>query len=96
MYAFVDVEDYQKVVVTDASLGISEAARNYTTSVDFGTNGNEIVKTIKIKNAVAEYALVFIAIGGVGNCIDRISLGYVVDMFEFTFINFAIFIFCCL
>ncbi len=50
MYAFVDVEDYQKVVVTDASLGISEAARNYTTSVDFGTNGNEILKTIKIKN----------------------------------------------
>ena len=45
----------------------------------------------KIKNTVAEYALVFVAIGGIGNCIDRISLGYVVDMFEFTFINFAIF-----
>ena len=50
MYAFVDVEDYQKVVVTDASLGISEAARNYTTSVDFGPNGNEITKIIKILN----------------------------------------------
>ncbi|MBO5037175.1 MAG: signal peptidase II [Clostridia bacterium] len=50
-----------------------------------------IVISGKIKNAVAEYALVFIAIGGVGNCIDRISLGYVVDMFEFTFISFAIF-----
>ena len=50
MYAFVDVEDYQKVVVTDASLGINEAARNYITNVDFGTKGNEIAKTIKIKN----------------------------------------------
>lgn len=29
MYAFVDVQDYQKVVVTDASKGIEEAARNY-------------------------------------------------------------------
>lgn len=29
MYAFVDVGDYQKVVVTDASKGIEEAAKNY-------------------------------------------------------------------
>lgn len=29
MYAFVDVEDYQNVVVTDASLGIGEAANQY-------------------------------------------------------------------
>ncbi|MDD2505478.1 MAG: hypothetical protein PHF21_04350 [Bacilli bacterium] len=29
MYAFVDVHDYQKVVVTDASLGIEKAAENY-------------------------------------------------------------------
>ena len=29
MYAFVDVKDYQKVVVTDASKGIQEAANNY-------------------------------------------------------------------
>ena len=50
-----------------------------------------VVISGKIKNTVAEYALVFVAIGGIGNCIDRISLGYVVDMFEFTFINFAIF-----
>lgn len=50
-----------------------------------------IVISGKITNSIAEYSLVFVAIGGVGNCIDRISLGYVVDMFEFTFINFAIF-----
>ena len=29
MYAFVDVQDYQKVVVTDAAKGIEEAANNY-------------------------------------------------------------------
>lgn len=29
MYAFVDYKDYQKVVVTDATLGISKAAENY-------------------------------------------------------------------
>lgn len=29
MYGFVDVQDYQKVVVTDASLGINKAAENY-------------------------------------------------------------------
>ncbi len=29
--------------------------------------------------------------GAIGNMIDRVFLGYVVDFFEFTFINFAIF-----
>ncbi len=35
--------------------------------------------------------LAFIAAGGVGNLIDRIVYGYVVDMFAFDFVNFAIF-----
>ncbi len=50
-----------------------------------------IVVSGKIKNSIAEYSLLFIAIGGIGNCIDRIFTGRVVDMFEFTFINFAVF-----
>ena len=50
-----------------------------------------IVVSGKIKNSVAEYSLLFIAIGGIGNCIDRVFTGHVVDMFEFTFINFAVF-----
>ena len=50
MYAFVDVEDYQKVVVTDAALGISEAARNYISSVDFGKDVNGTEKEIIIAN----------------------------------------------
>jgi hypothetical protein len=50
MYAFVDVEDYQKVVVTDASLGIAEAARNYLANVDLGATGKEVEREIIILN----------------------------------------------
>jgi len=35
--------------------------------------------------------LAFIAGGGIGNMIDRIALGYVVDFVDFRLINFAIF-----
>ncbi len=34
MYAFVDVEDYQKVIITDAAKGIEKAAENYSNNVD--------------------------------------------------------------
>ena len=42
MYAFVDVVDYQKVVVTDSSKGIEVAANNYL-------NDNKIVNTDKLE-----------------------------------------------
>ena len=51
MYAFIDVTDYQKVVVSDASLGINKAAANYLAS--YSTNYNEELlqtKEITIKN----------------------------------------------
>jgi signal peptidase II len=35
--------------------------------------------------------MILIFAGGLGNLIDRIRLGYVVDMLEFLFMNFAIF-----
>lgn len=38
-----------------------------------------------------EFLLVLIAAGAVGNMIDRVSLGYVVDFFYFKLINFPIF-----
>lgn len=38
MYAFVDVVDYQKVVVTDSTLGINEAANNYLNSANLNNN----------------------------------------------------------
>lgn len=40
MYAFVDVEDYQKVVVSDASSGVEEAAKNYLKQVNIKGNSN--------------------------------------------------------
>ena len=36
-------------------------------------------------------SLAFIIGGGIGNMIDRIALGYVVDMIDFRLINFAVF-----
>ncbi len=37
------------------------------------------------------YSLALIVSGGIGNMIDRISLGYVTDFIDFTLINFAVF-----
>lgn len=50
MYGFIDVEDYQKVVVTDSSKGIKSAANNYLNNVNFTNSGSLIEKTITIKN----------------------------------------------
>ena len=49
MYAFIDVADYQKVIVNDASLGIEAAAEKYLgEKLDVNTDKEE--KTIKIKS----------------------------------------------
>lgn len=49
MYAFVDVVDYQKVVVTDAAQGIEKAAQNYIGDADVVVdNSNMIEKEITI------------------------------------------------
>ena len=49
MYAFVDVTDYQKVVVTDSTLGIEQAANNYLNNFTPEYSGDNITtKTIKI------------------------------------------------
>lgn len=53
MYAFVDVADYQKVVVTDASLGIEEAARRYLGEDFVKVDESEVMsKIIQIKKLV--------------------------------------------
>ena len=52
MYAFVDVTDYQKVVVTDSTLGIEAAANNYLNGANISGSGTGrksreiVVKTI--------------------------------------------------
>jgi len=43
------------------------------------------------KSAWGVWGLIFVAGGALGNGIDRALHGYVVDMFEFKFINFAVF-----
>lgn len=50
MYAFVDVEDYQKVVTTESSLGIEAAKEKYLQETNFKTSNNLISKEITITN----------------------------------------------
>ena len=45
----------------------------------------------KIKDKAELFALSLIIAGGVGNLIDRLSLGYVIDFIDVRIINFAIF-----
>ena len=48
MYGFIDVADYQKVVVTDSSKGIQVAANNYLNNVLFDVD-NSLLKEKKIE-----------------------------------------------
>lgn len=45
----------------------------------------------KIKSGILQTAVVFIVSGGIGNLIDRIFRGYVIDFIEPVFVDFAIF-----
>ena len=53
MYAFVDVEDYQKVVITDASKGIETAKDNYLNNANLNNKSSSIEKFITI-NSIKE------------------------------------------
>lgn len=50
MYAFVDVEDYQKVVITEATKSIEEAADNYLKNMNYDNSEYELEKEIKISS----------------------------------------------
>ena len=52
MYGFVDVEDYQKVVVTDASLGIEKAKENYLNKIPSTVTRKEENKVITIEKII--------------------------------------------
>ena len=52
---------------------------------------NWLIISGRITNKLAEWCILFIAIGGLGNLIDRFTHKFVVDMFDFTLINFAVF-----
>ena len=49
------------------------------------------VKKKWVSHPVSLWALAAIAGGAIGNLIDRVRLGYVVDMIEVEFMNFAVF-----
>ena len=44
-----------------------------------------------IHTTIGKWTCVMVLAGALGNCIDRVLYGYVVDMFEFEFVNFAVF-----
>lgn len=44
-----------------------------------------------IKHALGRWAMVGVLAGAIGNCIDRVLYGYVVDMFKLEFMDYAIF-----
>ncbi len=45
----------------------------------------------QFKSKLFNVSMAFIAGGAIGNLIDRVAHGYVIDMLEFDFVNFAIF-----
>lgn len=42
-----------------------------------------------MKSKIASLALVLVAGGAIGNCIDRLFRGYVVDMLSFNFFGYS-------
>lgn len=52
----------------------------------------------KVKSNFVNACIVLVIAGGIGNVIDRVRLGYVVDFIEPLFIDFAVFNFadCCI
>ena len=50
-----------------------------------------LVKTVKSGKKIMPLALNFIISGAVGNIIDKLSYGFVVDFLEFAFIDFPVF-----
>ena len=50
-----------------------------------------LISTKKIQNIFYKICFSFVISGGIGNLIDRIFRGYVVDYIDFRIINFAVF-----
>ena len=46
---------------------------------------------MKSENRLYDVAIAMVVSGGLGNMIDRVGLGYVVDFIDFRLINFAVF-----
>ena len=68
-------------------------AREFFIAVTFVLIFGIVIYTVvsKVKNKIYLASVSFIVGGGIGNLIDRMAFGEVVDFFEFRLINFAIF-----
>ncbi len=86
MYAFVDVVDYQKVVVTDASKGIKEASRNYLSNLNstYGTTNEKVIKVNSIKSIIIN-GNTYYYLTDQDNLKYRVSIN--VDEYSLPFIN---------
>ena len=71
MYAFVDVVDYQKVVVTDSSKGIKKAAQNYLNNIDLEIEEsdykNKEIKINEITSAIIDGTTYYYIVDKEGN-----------------------------
>ena len=77
MYSFVDVMDYQKVSVSDSSLGIREASRAYLSKFGNSVNIDKlIIKKIKI-SSISSY---IVNGNSVFYIVDSDGLKYSVDI----------------
>ena len=70
----------QRVLLLVVSMGVMVISALYFAKLPW----NNKMSTLRI-------LIVFIVAGGLGNMIDRIRLGYVIDFFYFKLINFPIF-----
>lgn len=78
---------------TGASFGMMAGARWFFVAVTVLLIAAVIYYTVKnnIKDKLFLVSASFVVGGGIGNLIDRIATGAVVDFFDFCLINFAIF-----
>lgn len=78
---------------TGAAFGILKGNRWVFMSVSIIAIAGMLLFLIKYrpKNKLIAISISLIISGGIGNMIDRILLGYVVDFIDFALINFAIF-----
>ena len=78
---------------TGAAFGFFQDGRWYFVALTIAFIVIAIVLIAKdvIKGRFGKWSLVLVIAGALGNFIDRLFKGYVIDMFQFEFVNFAIF-----
>lgn len=80
---------------TGAAFGIMQGKTLFLTIVPLLIIAGLIFYYIKLKDSKGDkftkFCIILIISGAIGNLIDRVFRGYVVDMFHFTFFDFPVF-----